>query len=168
MEFGASSKSERKFYNNSTLKHHQKNHMKKPSIFHRIWKSNRRRVFLVKSISFFKRQFNFTNQWNIDELSIWNFFANSMANRGRYVYWIAANSLIKSSINYVQYIKDLYRFWFCRENFKWNVFHFKKKKKKKKYILHHPIHLILVKTESHIQEFETKQMEKSYWILFQG
>ena len=136
--------------------------MKKPSIFHRIWKSNRRRVFLLKSMSFFKRWFNFKYQWNIDKLSVWNFVVNSMANQRRYVYWIIANSLIKPNINYVQYIKEVYRFCFCRENFKWNVFHFKKNR------FLHRIHLILAKTERHIQEFETKRMEKVIEFCFRG
>ena len=70
-----------------TLKQHRKIHVEKSSIFHRFWKSNRREVIHVESMSSFSREFAFHNWWNIIELSSWNFDIKLMSYRRRCVHW---------------------------------------------------------------------------------
>ena len=67
-------------------------------IFCRFWKSNPRRNIHVESISKFPSGFVFQNRWNLDELSTWNFYVESMVNQQKCVYWdIACNFLIFKS-----------------------------------------------------------------------
>ena len=72
-----------------------KNHVESSPIFHRFWKSTRRRVIHVESMSFFPCGFAFYNRWNADELSTWKFDVESMVNRRRCTHWESKLTNIK-------------------------------------------------------------------------
>ena len=71
-----------------TTKWHRKSKVEHSSIFHRFWKSNRRWVIQVESMSFFWRGYAFHNRQSIDRMLMWYFNVESMGNRRRCVCWI--------------------------------------------------------------------------------
>ena len=71
-----------------TTKWHRKSKVEHSSIFHRFWKSNRRWVIQVESMSFFWRGYTFHNGQSIDRMLMWYFNVESMGNRRRCVCWI--------------------------------------------------------------------------------
>ena len=71
-----------------TTKWHRKSKAEHSSIFYRFWKSNRRWVIQVESMSFFWRGYAFHNRQSIDRMLMWYFNVESKGNRRRCVCWI--------------------------------------------------------------------------------
>ena len=95
MELGVTVRSSNEFRSHVySTKRHQKKQVDNSSIFHRFWKLNRRWVVLVELMSFSRCGLFFSNQWNIDRLSMWSFcnwmFCNFFE---RYLGWFQMESV---------------------------------------------------------------------------